>query len=131
MDTSAPSRIVAHHLQIIDDQGRPRLVLETVLGHPRFVLLDENGTIQAEISLDKDGRPSASLLNPSPGGATIELKVDQKGAHIRLQGPVPSFGHVFLTNDGVSDFVLVDKSGATRGQALTDDRTRTTGIPLE
>ena len=71
-------------LQIVDPQGRPRLVLSAASGAPSIRLLHSDGTAQSIVSLDDTGLPSVTLCNPDPAHPTVRLEVDDKGTVVDI-----------------------------------------------
>ena len=98
-------------LQIVDPQGRPRLVLSAASGAPSIRLLHSDGTAQAIVSLDDTGLPSVTLCNPAPAHPTVRLEVDDKGTHLKLDHPDGSTAYLFVNNGGTCGLVMVDPQG--------------------
>lgn len=110
MDT--PPDLVTTHLKIVDDEGRPRLVLSARSGTPVLQLLQADGGVGADVSLTD--YPMVRLSNPDPVGPTATLEVDLKGAHVRFDRPGGASSYLFLNNAGVSGVVLIDINGVRR-----------------
>ncbi|MFM0592819.1 hypothetical protein [Paraburkholderia dilworthii] len=109
-----PEPVVTQEVRIVDQQGRPRIVLSASNGVPTLVLLSESGTVGATVALDAAGRPSVTLANPNPAWPTAALAVDDKGAHVKFDRPGGASSYLFLNNAGGSGVVLVDNAGRRR-----------------
>jgi hypothetical protein len=116
--TSLPPPVVTQEIQIVDGQGRPRLLLSAKSGSPAIELLRANGTPIVVVTLDSSGHPSMRLDNPDAEGPTAVLEVDDKGAHVKFDRPGGGSSYLFLNNAGGSGVVLVDTKGARRLDAL-------------
>ena len=109
----APPPIVTQHLEIVDSAGRPRLVLSARSVAPYVRLLQVDGRTSAELTLAGD-YPVVKLENPGPTGPTAALEVDDKGAHVKFDGPGKASSYLFLNNSGGSGVVLIDRNGVRR-----------------
>lgn len=109
-----PPPLTTQSLQIVDAEGRPRMVLSTESGTPSFLLLREDGATGARIALDTAGRPSVSLMSPEQQGPSAALEVDDKGAHVIFTRPGGASSYLFLNNAGGSGVVLIDPEGRRR-----------------
>ena len=110
--------LATEELQIVDGQGRPRLLLSAQSGAAMIRLIGEDGTVGAEITLGSDGRPSVKLGNPDAGGPTASFEVDDKGAHVKFDRPGGASSYLFLNNAGGSGLVLIDDHGVRRLNAV-------------
>jgi hypothetical protein len=115
----ASQPLVTRELQIVDEHGRPRLVLGAT-EHPSIRLLGEDGAARAEIRLDPAGRPAVALSNPDAAGPVVALEVDDKGAHVKFDRPGGASSYVFLNNAGGSGLVLIDAQGIRRLSVMLD-----------
>jgi hypothetical protein len=116
--TSLPPPVVTQEIQIVDNEGRPRLSLSAKQGSPVIELLHADGTAKILVTLDEAGRPSVRLGNPDAAGPTAVLEIDDKGAHVKFDRPGGGSSYLFLNNAGGSGVVLVDTKGARRLDAL-------------
>ena len=95
-------------LQIVDTQGRPRLVLSAASGTPSITLLHSDGTPQAIVSLGETGLPCVELRNPNPAHPTARLEVDDKGTHIKMDHPSGSTTYLYVNNQANCGLAMED-----------------------
>jgi hypothetical protein len=107
--------VVTRRLEIVDDEGRPRLHMSAQSGVPVLRLLQSDGSTGADVTLF-NGYPSVRLCNPDPNGPTAVLELDDKGAHIKFDCPRGASSYLFLNNAGGSGVVLIDRNGVRRRQ---------------
>jgi hypothetical protein len=112
------STLAAEELQIVDAQGRPRLVLSARTGVAAIRLIGEGGAVGAEIALGADGLAAVRLGNPDPNGPSASFEIDAKGAHMRFDRPDGASSYLFLNNAGASGVVLIDNHGVRRLNAV-------------
>jgi hypothetical protein len=110
--------VVTPEIQVIDDEGNPRIVLSVKSGNPAIELRQANGSSSVSIALDTVGRPSLKLHSPAPGGLMASIEIDQKGAHIKFDRSGGGSSYLFLNNVGGSGMVLIDAHGVRRLEAL-------------
>jgi hypothetical protein len=115
-ETSQP--IVTQEIRIVDEQGQPRLLLSAKGGKPKVQLLRSDGEIGSEVSLDVDGLPAVKLANADPNGPMAVIEIDEKGAHVKLDGLGRASSYLFLNNAGGSGIVLLDTRGIRRLNAV-------------
>ena len=118
MDAQPPP-IVTQEIQIVDAQGRPRLLLSARSGEPVIEMLRNNSQPGLVMTLDSAGRPSVKLGNPDPAGPTAALEIDDKGAHVKFDRPGGASSYLFLNNLGGSGVVILDTKGTRRIDILT------------
>jgi hypothetical protein len=118
-------RLVTRELTIVDEHGRPRLILGAA-DHPSIKLLGDDGAPRAEVRLDTAGRPSIAFTNPDGAGPTASLEIDDKGTHVKFDRPGGASSYVFLNNAGASGLVLIDGHGVRRLSVMLDS----TGAPV-
>jgi hypothetical protein len=117
-DMPPPAAITTQELRIVDAQGHPRLILSAEGGLPSIILLRQNGTRGATVTLDQADRPSLLLANPDPSGPTAVLEIDDKGTHLKLDRPGGASSYLFLNNMGGSGIVLSDEDSKRRASAV-------------
>jgi hypothetical protein len=117
---SLPQPIVTPQIEIIDSRGVPRIVLSAKSETPHIQLLQPNGVVSIEISLDAEGRPAIKLANPNKMGPTAALEVDDKGAHVKFDRPGGATSYLFLNSLGGSGVVLFDAQGVRRLGAMVE-----------
>ncbi len=110
--------IITDEIQLVDSQGRPRLLMSVKSGTPVVRLLQDNGASGIEMLLNEKGYPVVKLGNPEPNGPVAALQVDDKGAHVKLDHPGNASSYLFLNNAGESGVVFVDGNGLRRLDAL-------------
>jgi len=125
MQTKQPANpapaVVTQEIRVVDDQGRPRIVLSTLPGKdgaPTLALLREDGQIGASVRLDSDGRPAVSLSNPNATWPSATLEIDGKGAHVKFDRSGGASAYLFLNNTGGSGVVLIDNAGKRKLDAV-------------
>ena len=118
MDVQPPP-IVTQEIQIVDAQGRPRMLLSARSGEPIVELLRKNGQPSLTMTLDPSGRPSIKFDNPDPAAPTAALEIDDKGAHVKFDRPGGASSYLFLNNLGGSGVVILDTKGTRRLTILT------------
>ena len=111
---SEPGTLSLQTLQIVDAQGRPRLVLSAANGAPSITLLHSDGTAQATVALSDSGLPSVELRNPTPDHPALRLEVDDKGTHLKLDHPSGSTAYLFVNNGATCGLVMTDAQGQRR-----------------
>jgi hypothetical protein len=110
--------IVTQEVRIVDEQGQTRLLLSAKGGNPKVQLLRSDGEIGSEVSLDVDGLPAVKLANADPNGPMAVIEIDEKGAHVKLDGLGGASSYLFLNNAGGSGIVLLDTRGIRRLNAV-------------
>ena len=118
MDMQSPP-IVTQEIQIVDSQGRPRILLSARAGEPVIEMLRSDSQPGFVMTLDPAGRPSIKLSNPEAAGPTAALEIDDKGAHVKFDRPGGASSYLFLNNLGGSGVVILDTKGARRLDILT------------
>ena len=118
MDAQPPP-VVTQEIQIVDAQGRPRMLLSAKSGEPVIELLRGNGQPSLAMTLDPAGRPSIKLSNPDPSAPTAALEIDDKGAHVKFDRPGGASRYLLLNNLGGSGVVILDTKGTRRLDILT------------
>jgi hypothetical protein len=113
-----PPPVITQEVRIVDAQGATRILLSAKEGVPTIVLLRADGKNGASVSLDDKGHPALRLVNPSPDGPIAAVEIDEKGAHVKFDGPRSASSYLFLNNEGGSGVILIDKAGKRRVQAL-------------
>jgi hypothetical protein len=108
------SPIVTQQIQIVDEEGRVRILLSAATGSPAISLTSPDGKRTLQVQLDSQGRPTVKLDNPDPTGPTAALEVDDKGAHVKFNQAGGASSYVFLNNAGQSGVVLIDSQGVRR-----------------
>jgi hypothetical protein len=116
-DIPPPLPVTTQELRVVDAQGRPRIVMSAKDGVPTITLLRDDGEAGASLALDAGGRPAVRLANPVIGAPVASFEIDDKGAHVKFDGPDASSSYLFLNNAGVSGIVLIDRGGKRRLQA--------------
>ena len=106
--------IVTQEIRIVDEQGQTRLLLSAKGGKSKVQLLRSDGEIGSEVSLDVDGLPAVKLANADPNGPMAVIEIDEKGAHVKLDGLGGASSYLFLNNAGGSGIVLLDTRGIRR-----------------
>lgn len=117
---AAPPPVVTQELQVVDDQGRARLVLSAKSGEPSIVLMRPNGQPGAQVALDAAGRPSVKLANPDLAAPSAAIEIDDKGAHVKFDRPGGASSYLFLNNAGGSGVVLIGPDGKRKLDVLVD-----------
>jgi hypothetical protein len=115
---AVPPPLVAQEIQIVDRQGKLRLLLSAKSGSPVIEMRQVNGAPSVEVTLDTAGRPAVRLSNPDVGAPTAALEVDDKGAHVTFNRPGGASSYLFLNNAGASGVALLDTKGVRRFAAL-------------
>jgi hypothetical protein len=113
-----PPPIVTQEIRIVDELGHTRLMLSATGGTPKITLLRSDGELACEVSLDAGGRPAIKLANAVSSGPTAVLEIDDKGAHVKFDGPSGASSYLFLNNAGGSGIVLFDAQGIRRLNAV-------------
>jgi hypothetical protein len=111
---AAPPPVVTQEIWILDEQGHPRLLLSAKGGTPNIQLLRSDGKLGSKLSLDADGRPAVKLANTNSNGRTAALEIDDKGAHVKFDGPGGASSYLFLNNAGGFGIVLFDAQRVRR-----------------
>jgi len=106
--------IVTEEIRIVDEQGQTRLLLSAKGGNTKVQLLRSDGEIGSEVSLDADGLPAVKLANAGPTGPMAVIEIDEKGAHVKLDGLGGASSYMFMNNAGGSGIVLLDTRGIRR-----------------
>lgn len=113
MQASQPP-VITQEVRIVDAAGHPRIVLSAKNGSPTIVLLGPDGRPAMIARTDGEGRPAIKLANPSSTGPVAALEIDDKGAHVKFDGPESASAYLFLNNLGGSGVVLIDSAGKRR-----------------
>lgn len=142
-DTQTFGEVLARRFVITDDQGRPRINLETLAGSPIVALNDERGKMrltlvvgpgeEAGISLNgPDETPTATLtadqrisllsLKPGPGTGSVSLGATQDGSSLLLRDEAETARAAIVVgknreHDAVAKMVVRDKSARVVWQA--------------
>lgn len=114
--TTTPTQM--QELQIVDAQGRPRLVLSAASGTPSITLLHSDGSPQAIVSLGETGLPCVELRNPNPAHPTARLEVDDKGTHIKMDHPSGATTYLFVNNGATCGLAMEDAQRKRRLEAM-------------
>jgi hypothetical protein len=115
---STPPPVVTQEIQLVDGDGKARLVLSVKSGSPVIEMLQPNGRASFAVSLDSAGRPTMKLSNPDEAGPTATLEIVDSGTHVKFVRPAGGTSYLFLNNAGGSGVVLIDTQGVRRLVAL-------------
>lgn len=118
MQDAPPPPVITQEIRVVDQTGRPRIVMSAKAGPPSIMLLRDDAKAAATIKLDKDDRPSVTLGNPDAGAPGASLEIDGKGAHVKFDRPGGSSSYLFLNNSGGSGVVLIDPQGVRRASII-------------
>ena len=110
--------MVTQEIQVVDGDGKPRLVLSARSGSPVIEMLQPTGRASFAVSLDSAGRPTMKLSNPEEAGPTATLEIVDSGTHVKFVRPGGGTSYLFLNNAGGSGVVLIDTNGVRRLVAL-------------
>jgi hypothetical protein len=110
--------VVTQEIQLVDADGKPRLMLSTRSGSPVIEMIQSNGRTSFAVSLDPAGRPTMKLSNPDEAGPTATLEIVDSGTHVKFVRPGGGASYLFLNNAGGSGVVLIDTNGVRRLVAL-------------
>lgn len=117
-DAPPATPVITQEVRIVDAEGRPRIILSAKDGRPTIMLLRDDKSAGATVSLDGEDRPSIRLANPDAGGPDASVEIDDKGAHVKFDKPGGASAYLFLNNVGTSGVVLIDGKGARRASAV-------------
>lgn len=94
-------------LEIVDENGQPRIQLLVENGMPSIRLLNTQGQVRTQIGMTEDGFPKIELSSV-PDQLNVKLEIDPKGSHIKFDHQQGASCYLFLNNAGVSGLVMTD-----------------------
>lgn len=105
-------------LQIVDENGVPRILLSTQNGTPSIQMLHRDGTATLHLEVNPQGLPSVQLYNLDKNLPVAKLEIDDKGTHLKFDHGNGSSCYLFLNNLSRSGLVLIDHQKKRRFNAV-------------
>ena len=121
MATNPKDVLQLKELQIVDENGVPRILLSTQNGTPSIQMLHSDGTATLHLQVNPQGLPSVQLFNLDQNLPVAKLEIDDKGTHLKFDHGTGASCYLFLNNLARSGLVLIDNQKKRRFNiALTE-----------